>query len=68
MIARRTARPLVSTAVALTLGAPAVALGQEIGPYDPLGIRAGAFLIYPSLSVSEVYNDNVFAVEQQQGR
>jgi hypothetical protein len=61
--ARRTARPLVSTAVALTLGAPAVALGQELGPYDPLGIRAGAFLIYPSLSVSEVYNDNVFAVD-----
>jgi hypothetical protein len=61
--ARRTARPLVSTAVALTLGGPAVALGQEVGPYDPLGIRAGAFLIYPSLSVSEVYDDNVFAVD-----
>jgi hypothetical protein len=38
-------------------------LGQEVGPYDPLGIRAGAFLIYPSLTVSEVYNDNVFAVD-----
>jgi hypothetical protein len=61
--ARRIARPLVSTAVALTLGVPAVALGQEVGPYDPLGIRAGSFLIYPSLSVSEVYNDNVFAVD-----
>ena len=63
MTARRTARPLVSTAIALALGAPAVALGQEVGPYDPLGIRAGAFLIYPSLTVSEVYNDNVFAVD-----
>jgi len=61
--ARRTARPLVSTAVALALGGPAVALGQEVGPYDPLGIRAGAFLIYPSLSVSEIYDDNVFAVD-----
>jgi len=40
-----------------------VVLGQEVGPYDPLGIRAGAFLIYPSLTVSEVYNDNVFAVD-----
>ncbi|HSA82235.1 MAG TPA: outer membrane beta-barrel protein, partial [Geminicoccaceae bacterium] len=63
MTARRTARPLVSTAVALSLGGPAVALAQEVGPYDPLGIRAGAFLIFPSLTVSEVYNDNVFAVD-----
>jgi hypothetical protein len=60
--ARRTARPLVSTAVALILGAPSLAVGQEVGPYDPLGIRAGSFLIFPSLSVSEQYDDNVFAV------
>ena len=62
MIARRTARHLVSTAVALTLGAPAAALGQEVGPYDPLGIRAGSFLIFPQLTVSEAYDTNVFAV------
>jgi hypothetical protein len=61
--ARRTARPLLATAVALTVGVPAIAVGQEVGPYDPLGIRAGGFLIYPSLSVSEVYNDNVYAVD-----
>ena len=62
MIARRTARHLVSTAVALTLGAPAAALGQEVGPYQPLGIRAGSFLIFPQLTVSEAYDTNVFAV------
>lgn len=63
MIARHPVRPLVFAAAALTLGAPALVLGQEVGPYDPLGIRAGGFLIYPSLSVSEVYDDNVFAVD-----
>ena len=63
MTVRRTARPLAFTAVVLSLGGPAVALGQEVGPYDPLGIRAGSFLIYPSLGVSEVYDDNVFAVK-----
>jgi hypothetical protein len=62
--ARRTARPLISTAVALTVGVPAVALAQEVGPYEPLGIRAGSFLIHPSLSVSEAYDDNVFAVDK----
>src|SRR5690606_37747416 len=29
--------------------------------YDPLGIRAGGFLIYPSVSVDGTYNDNIFA-------
>ncbi len=61
MTARRTARRLASTAVALTLGAPVVAIGQEVGPYDPLGIRAGSFLIFPQLTVSEAYETNVFA-------
>jgi hypothetical protein len=63
VIARHPVRPLVFAAAALTLGAPALVLGQEVGPYDPLGIRAGGFLIFPSLSVSEVYDDNVFAVD-----
>ena len=63
MINRRTARPLVPAALVLALGVPAVVWGQEVGPYDPLGIRAGAFLIYPSLSVSEQYNDNVYATD-----
>jgi len=29
--------------------------------YDPLGLRAGGYLIFPSLTVSEIYDDNVFA-------
>ncbi len=61
MIVRRTARPLALTAVALIVGVPSLALGQEVGPYDPLGIRAGSFLIFPSLRIQEVYDDNVFA-------
>src|SRR5512144_3388111 len=28
---------------------------------EPLGIRAGSFLIYPKLGVDGTYNDNVFA-------
>lgn len=28
---------------------------------DPLGIRTGAFLIFPELSIDEIYNDNIFA-------
>lgn len=63
MINRRSVCPLVCATVAFALGAPAVAWGQEVGPYDPLGIRAGPFLIYPSLSVAEVYDDNVFATD-----
>ncbi|MCI0430482.1 MAG: outer membrane beta-barrel protein, partial [Rhodospirillales bacterium] len=29
--------------------------------YDPLGIRAGGFLIYPQVELGEAYNDNIFA-------
>jgi hypothetical protein len=29
--------------------------------YDPLGIRAGSFLIYPSIGVSGTYDSNIFA-------
>lgn len=31
--------------------------------FDPLGIRAGSFLVYPSLSVLGTFNDNVFATD-----
>lgn len=31
--------------------------------YDPLGIRAGAFLLYPQLAVDGFYNDNIFATD-----
>ena len=33
--------------------------------FDPLGIRAGAFLIFPSLQVSGEYDSNVFATEKK---
>jgi hypothetical protein len=61
VIARCPPQLLVSTAVALTLGAPSLGFGQEVGPYEPLGIRAGSFLVFPSLGLTEQYNDNVFA-------
>jgi hypothetical protein len=51
---------VVSTAAALSLGAP-MAFGQQVGAFEPLGIRAGSYLIFPQLTVSEQYNDNVFA-------
>jgi hypothetical protein len=34
--------------------------------YDPLGIRAGGFLIYPSTSVSGSYNDNILATNDDE--
>jgi hypothetical protein len=34
--------------------------------YDPLGIRAGGFLIYPSTSVSSSYNDNILATNDDE--
>jgi hypothetical protein len=51
--------------------------GQEPGPnvpvtgrsrpeYDPLGIRAGGFLIYPSFTVDGAYNDNIFADDENE--
>lgn len=33
---------------------------------EPLGIRAGTFLIFPKLGIDETYNDNVFAVERDE--
>jgi hypothetical protein len=63
VINSRTARPLVTASLALVLGAPAVAWSQDVGPYDPLGIRAGPFRVYPTLNVSEEYNDNIFATD-----
>jgi hypothetical protein len=31
--------------------------------YDAVGIRAGAFMIYPQASVAETYDDNIYATE-----
>jgi len=33
--------------------------------YDPLGIRLGPFLVFPSFSENVVFNDNIFASEQR---
>jgi hypothetical protein len=34
--------------------------------FDPLGIRAGGFLIFPSVSVDGTYDDNVFATDEDE--
>lgn len=45
---------------AAALLAPTLTLAQD-DPYEPLGIRAGAFLIFPSIDTGLAYDDNVFA-------
>lgn len=56
--------------ICLVVALPPAALGQDVDPnttvtsrakpgYDPLGIRAGAFIISPELRVASVYSDNV---------
>jgi hypothetical protein len=55
-------KPLYVAAAALTLSVPGTAVGQD-DSYAPLGIRAGSFMIFPSTTVSETYDDNVNATE-----
>ena len=45
---------------AVALFAPALTSAQD-DPFAPLGIRTGAFLIYPSIATGLTYDDNVFA-------
>lgn len=58
-----------SIAVAQQAGptpSPNVTVLQRARPqFDPLGIRAGGFLIFPSLSVTGQYDSNVFAREKK---
>lgn len=72
MNARRTLGLLILSASTFALAGAGTTVGQEPDPnvpiterprpaYDPLGIRAGSFLIFPSLTVAETYDDNVFA-------
>ncbi|HET6522264.1 MAG TPA: outer membrane beta-barrel protein, partial [Geminicoccaceae bacterium] len=73
MTRRWTASTLVLTATAAVgLLAPTAAGAQEPDPnvpvqdrprpeLDPLGIRAGGFLIFPEVTVAGSYNDNIFA-------
>ncbi|MGH8602698.1 MAG: outer membrane beta-barrel protein, partial [Gammaproteobacteria bacterium] len=37
---------------------------RERPELDPLGIRAGAFIVRPRLDVREVYNDNIFSDDE----
>jgi len=62
-----------ATASLLAFGAhgqepdPNVSVAARPRPdYDPLGIRAGGFLIYPSTTVGSSYNSNVFATEDDE--
>jgi hypothetical protein len=55
-------KPLYVAAAALTMSMPGTVVGQDTA-YQPLGIRAGAFQIFPSTTVSETYNDNVNATD-----
>ncbi len=41
------------------LSDPAGARVREQGPYEPLGLRAGSFRVYPEVTVSGAYMDNV---------
>ena len=34
--------------------------------YDPLGVHAGAFRIFPRAEIGEAYNDNIFAVKNNE--
>ena len=34
--------------------------------YDPLGVRAGGFLVFPRVEVGEAYNDNIFATDDDE--
>ena len=72
MNTRRMPRLLPLAAAALASLVAYGAEGQEPDPnvpvtgrprpdFDPLGIRAGGFLIYPSVTVDGQYNDNIFA-------
>ena len=40
--------------------------GRPRPDYDPLGIRAGGFLIFPSFTVNGDYNDNIFADDENE--
>lgn len=46
---------------------PNVTVQERARPdYDPLGIHAGSFFIYPSLTVEGAYDSNVFATEDDE--
>lgn len=73
----RTPRLLVLIAGTLAFLAPEAADSQEPDPnvsvtarprpdFDPLGIRAGGFLIYPNVALDTTYNSNVYATKNDE--
>lgn len=62
MTMRHASKALLAAVAGVALLLPVAAAAQdEPGPYDPLGIRAGAFLVYPQVGVDVTYNDNIYA-------
>ena len=74
MIALQTCYKLLFSAGALAIGFPQVVFGQTNNPIatvaqrgnSAIGIRAGAFMILPELSVSTLYSDNVGRDENEE--
>ena len=79
MTASRFARNLFLTSTAIALIMPDLAFAQADDPepnisvverprpeYDPLGIRAGSFLVFPELAIQEIYTDNVEFAEDDE--
>jgi len=57
---------LIGGAVAaVAVLASGVAAAQD-DPFEPLGIRAGAFLVYPTLATTGTYDDNIFATKDDE--
>jgi hypothetical protein len=66
--------PLVVGAAVLLAGTSTTVIAQELRrgasilerpkpELDPLGVRAGSFLIFPKIELGTTYDDNVFATE-----
>jgi hypothetical protein len=68
---------LLSLSLGLSAAVPALAQEAEPDPnvavqdrprpdYEPLGMRAGSFLIHPGLTIEGAYDDNVFATKNDE--
>lgn len=63
--------PILAACLVVSWPAGAVEFGRAVidntvqsrvhSGYEPIGIRAGSFMFYPSLGVSGEYNDNIYA-------